>query len=128
VKVVPTLLVLTTENPLTVVCDRSSVEPAVTRLSFWPDAENDPMPAVSALLTSRARLSPAQSKTVSRRGNAELHAQALDLSPETWNNALPAWNRLEEVVTQLGAAAPKAAKDALASWHRSMRKLPNPFG
>jgi hypothetical protein len=38
------------------------------------------------------------------------------------------WKELEEAVTQLGAAAPKAAKDAVASWKRSMRMMPNPFG
>ena len=55
-------------------------------------------------------------------------ARALALSTQSWNNTLADWNRLEEVVTQLGASAPKAAKDALTSWQRSMCKLPNPFG
>jgi hypothetical protein len=63
----------------------------------------------------------------SRRGNAELHAQAVALSLHPWNNSVGDWAALEEVVTQLGAAAPKAAKEALASRQRSMKKLANPF-
>lgn len=70
---------------------------------------------------------PKTAKT-SRRGNAVLHAQALALSLHPWNNTVSDWQALESVVTQLGAAAPKAAKAALDSRKRSMRKLPNPFG
>jgi hypothetical protein len=40
----------------TVVFDRSSVEAAVTRLSFVPPEMNDRMPAVSELLISSERL------------------------------------------------------------------------
>lgn len=69
----------------------------------------------------------AKAKPNSRRGNAELHAQAVALSMHPWNNSVADWAALEQVVTQLGAAAPKAAKDALASWQRSMKKLANPF-
>jgi dihydroxyacid dehydratase/phosphogluconate dehydratase len=69
----------------------------------------------------------AKAKLASRRGNAELHAQAIALSLHTWNNTVADWQALEEVVTQLGAAAPKAAKEALASRQRSMRKMPNPW-
>lgn len=67
-------------------------------------------------------------KTNSKRGNAELHAQAVALSMHTWKNSQADWLALENVVTQLGAAAPRAAKDALASHQRSMKKMPNPFG
>ena len=67
---------------------------------------------------------PSQSK----RGNAALHAQAIALSLHPWHNTASDWQRLEEAVTQLGAAAPKAAKVALASRQRSMQVLPNPFG
>lgn len=63
----------------------------------------------------------------SRRGNAELHAQAVALSLHPWNNTVADWAALEEVVTQLGAAAPKAAKDALASRQRSMKVMKNPW-
>jgi hypothetical protein len=63
----------------------------------------------------------------SRRGNAELHAQAVALSLHPWKNSVTEWKSLEDVVTQLGAAAPKAAKEALASWKRSMKKLENPW-
>jgi hypothetical protein len=63
----------------------------------------------------------------SRRGNKELQAQAVALSLHSWNNTREDWARLEECVTQLGAAAPKAAKAALESYQRSMRKLPNAF-
>ncbi|MCA1379348.1 hypothetical protein I6F34_00740 [Bradyrhizobium sp. BRP05] len=69
----------------------------------------------------------ARSKPTSRRGNAELHAQATALSASPWNNTVADWQALESVVTQLGAAAPRVAKDALASWKRSMKKLANPF-
>jgi hypothetical protein len=66
--------------------------------------------------------------TPSKRGNAELQAQALALTANSWSNTVSDWAKLEHVVTQLGAAAPKPAKLALASWQRSMKKLPNPFG
>jgi hypothetical protein len=45
-----------------------------------------------------------------------------------WNNSVSDWQVLESVVTQLGAAAPKAAKAAVESRKRSMRILQNPFG
>lgn len=70
----------------------------------------------------------AKAKPASRRGNAELHAQAVALSLHPWNNSVADWQALESVVTQLGAAAPKAAKDAVASRQRSMKMMPNPFG
>lgn len=71
----------------------------------------------------------ARSKPATKRGNAELHAQAIALSRHPWsNNSVADWGTLDKVVTQLGAAAPKAAKDAVASRQRSMRLLPNPFG
>ena len=70
----------------------------------------------------------ARTKPNSKRGNAELHAQVTALSASPWNNAVADWQALENVVTQLGAAAPKAAKDAVASRKRSMRLMPNPFG
>lgn len=66
-------------------------------------------------------------KKSSKRGNTALHAQAIALSTHAWNNSLADWQNLDGVVTQLGAAAPKAAKDALASHKRSMHRLPNPF-
>lgn len=69
-----------------------------------------------------------KTKPTSRRGNAELHAAATRLSERAWANTVADWQELEEVVTQLGAAAPRAAKEALASRLRSMRKMPNPFG
>ena len=47
---------LLTRNPLTVVCDKSSVEAAVTKLSLAPKALNDWMPAVSELLISNVSL------------------------------------------------------------------------
>ncbi|WGD50737.1 hypothetical protein QA641_34910 [Bradyrhizobium sp. CB1650] len=68
-----------------------------------------------------------KAKSASRRGNAELHAQAVALSLHPWNNSMADWQALEDVITQLGAAAPKAAKEALASRQRSMRKMPNPW-
>jgi hypothetical protein len=71
-------------------------------------------------------MAKAKPKT-SRRGNAELHAQAVALSKKPWSNSMTEWKDLEDVVTQLGAAAPKAAKEALASWKRSMKKLANPW-
>lgn len=68
-----------------------------------------------------------KAKPASRRGNAELHGQAVALSLHPWNNSVADWQALESVVTQLGAAAPKA-KDAVASRQRSMKMMPNPFG
>jgi hypothetical protein len=65
---------------------------------------------------------------VSRRGNAELHAQALALATNAPNNSREDWLRLEAAVSQLGAAAPVRAKDAVASYSKSMRILGNPFG
>lgn len=70
----------------------------------------------------------ARTKPNSKRGNAELHAQAINLSEHPWSNSVADWQALEGVVTQLGAAAPKAAKEALASRQRSMRLMKNPFG
>lgn len=70
----------------------------------------------------------AKLKPNSKRGNAQLHAQATALSAAPWNNSVADWQALEGVVTQLGAAAPKAAKDAVASRQRSMKMMPNPFG
>ena len=70
----------------------------------------------------------ARTKPASRRGNAELHAQAVALSLHLSNKSVADWQALEGVVTQLGAAAPKAAKDAVASRQRSMKMMPNPFG
>jgi hypothetical protein len=67
-------------------------------------------------------------KPVSRRGNADLHAAVARLTERAWANTVADWKELEAAVTQLGAAAPKAAKDAVASWKRSMRMMPNPFG
>ncbi|MCP1757905.1 hypothetical protein [Bradyrhizobium elkanii] len=69
-----------------------------------------------------------RAKHTSKRGNADLHAQAITLSQRPWGNSAAEWKALEAVVTQLGAAAPKAAKEAIASRQRSMRLLPNPFG
>lgn len=69
----------------------------------------------------------ARTNPASRRGNAELHARAVALSLHPWNNSMADWQALEDVITQLGAAAPKAAKEALASRQRSMRKMPNPW-
>ena len=57
VKIVPKPFVLTTANPLMVVCDRSSAEPAVTKRSLLPKALNDWTPAVSRLLIRRVTLS-----------------------------------------------------------------------
>jgi hypothetical protein len=70
----------------------------------------------------------ARPKPTSKRGNAELHSQAIALSRHPWKNSVADWRALDEMVTQLGAAAPKAAKDAAASRKRSERLLPNPFG
>jgi hypothetical protein len=67
-------------------------------------------------------------KAKSKRGNAALHAQALALSLHPWRNTVADWQALESVVTQLGAAAPAAAKRAVDSRKRSMKLLPNPFG
>lgn len=64
----------------------------------------------------------------SRRGNKELQAQCLALCLHSWNNTSEDWQRLERAVTQLGAAAPARAKEALASYKYSMRVLQNPFG
>jgi hypothetical protein len=66
--------------------------------------------------------------SVSRRGNKELQAQCLALCLHSWNNTREDWMRLEQAVTQLGAAAPARAKQALASYQRSMRVMSNPFG
>jgi hypothetical protein len=63
----------------------------------------------------------------SRRGNRELHAQALALSLHSWHNTREDWLRLEDCVTQLGASAPASAKRAIESYKRSMRVLANPF-
>ncbi|WFU52359.1 hypothetical protein QA639_21875 [Bradyrhizobium pachyrhizi] len=60
-----------------------------------------------------------------KRGNADLHAKANALMEQP---VVGDWHSLEQVVTQLGAAAPKAAKEAVASFQRSMLVLPNPFG
>lgn len=64
---------------------------------------------------------------VNRRGNKELQAQCLALCLHSWNNSSDDWHRLEMAVTQLGAAAPARAKEALASHKRSMRILASPF-
>jgi hypothetical protein len=69
-----------------------------------------------------------RTKPNSKRGNPDLHAKAVSLSERPWKNSVSDWQELDEVVTQLGAAAPRAAKEALASRQRSMRLLPNPFG
>jgi hypothetical protein len=69
----------------------------------------------------------AKAKPASRRGNADLHAQAIALSLHPWSNTVADWQALEGIVTQLGAAAPRAAKEALASRQRSMRLMPNPW-
>jgi hypothetical protein len=69
-----------------------------------------------------------KTRPASKRGNAELHAAATRLSEQAWANTVADWQELEQVVTQLGAAAPKAAKEALASRQRSMKMMPNPFG
>lgn len=61
------------------------------------------------------------------RGNGVLRAQALALSMHPWNNTVQDWANLEDAVTRLGASAPKAAVDALASRKRSMRILANPW-
>lgn len=66
-------------------------------------------------------------KPVNTRGNATLHAQAVALSLHPWRNSETDWMRLEQAVTQLGASAPKAAKNALESHTRAKRALPNPF-
>ncbi|GAA0005400.1 hypothetical protein [Bradyrhizobium elkanii] len=65
------------------------------------------------------------SRKVTKRGNADLHARANALMEQP---VVGDWHSLERVVTQLGAAAPRAAKEALASFQNSMLKLPNPFG
>lgn len=56
-KVVPRPLVLLTVKPLTVVWDRSSVESAVTNLSFIPQALKDWTPAMAESSISRVILS-----------------------------------------------------------------------
>lgn len=61
------------------------------------------------------------------RGNGALRAQALALSMHAWNNTVQDWQNLEEAVTRLGASAPKAAVNALASHKRSMQVLANPW-
>jgi hypothetical protein len=66
-------------------------------------------------------------KPKNTRGNPTLQAQALALSLHPWRNSELDWLRLEEAVTHLGASAPKAAKDAVASHTRSKKLLPNPF-
>ena len=71
---------------------------------------------------------PKKRKPATKRGNADLHAAATRLSERAWANTVADWQELEHVVTQLGAAAPKAAKEALTSRQRSMRMMPNPFG
>ena len=73
-------------------------------------------------------MAKAKSKPASKRGNADLHARATALSETRWNNTVADWQELENVVTQLGAAAPKAAREAVTSHKRSMRLMPNPFG
>jgi hypothetical protein len=70
----------------------------------------------------------ARAKPSSKRGNAVLHAQTIALSLHSWRpNTASDWQALEGVVTQLGAAAPRAAKAALESRKRSMALLANPF-
>lgn len=64
---------------------------------------------------------------VSRRGNAELRAQAIALSLHSWNNTVEDWRRLEDCVNALGAAAPQDARRLVESRKRSMRVLANPF-
>jgi hypothetical protein len=68
-----------------------------------------------------------KTKPASRRGNAELHAAVTRLTKRAWANTVADWQELEEAVTQLGAAAPKAAKEALASRLRSMKVMQNPW-
>nr|WP_166309081.1 hypothetical protein [Bradyrhizobium sp. 2S1]MCK7664805.1 hypothetical protein [Bradyrhizobium sp. 2S1] len=65
------------------------------------------------------------SSKATKRGNADLHAKANALMEQP---VIGDWHSLERVVTQLGAAAPRAAKEALASFQKSMLKLPNSFG
>ncbi|WP_396604934.1 hypothetical protein ACFLEY_22880 [Bradyrhizobium sp. YCK136] len=60
----------------------------------------------------------------SKRGNADLHAKASALMGQP---VVGDWQSLERVVTQLGAAAPRAAKEAVASYQNSMSKMPNPW-
>ena len=59
----------------------------------------------------------ARAKPSSKRGNAVLHAQTIALSLHSWRpNTASDWQALEGVVTQLGAAAPKAAKADRKRW------------
>ena len=68
-------------------------------------------------------------ETITRTGACPTGYVGLGKKCEALHKDTPrAWHALERVVTQLGAAAPRAAKEALASFQNSMLKLPNPFG
>jgi hypothetical protein len=66
-------------------------------------------------------------KAPTRRGNKELHAQAIALSLHSWNNTVEDWQRLADCVNALGASAPAQARRLVESRTRSMRVLANPF-